>query len=466
MGFYAPGTLVHDARRHGVEVRPVDLAYSSWDCTLELDIEVGARVGAAGDPSLHVARERAEMVDGPGRSQCPLVDPPPRPGPRDPGSSRVHTARRSHESADPQAGTARRDGRYGGCHDGTTDRDREGVTRTHERPPDRAKEGGTGTHERTLGARWPVGDRGPQSRDMKRGVPVPPDAPRDVKRGVPVAPDCPRAPALRIGLRYIRGLGSKAEEQLKAAWESGGPFTSVEDVVRRSGLGLPALKTLAEAGAFDTLWGPGRRSALWEVLARLADQPLAPVESEAARCSARFTARGERSETKEALNGAAHELRSAEHRAASTRRHPKLKEMSPVELIAADYMTTGLCTHGHPMEFLRESLSARGVLSAEELTQVKSGQRVRVAGVVICRQRPGTAKGVCFVTLEDETGFSNFVIYSDTFERYRRTIVRSPVLLIEGTAQNEQGVINVQARRIEAIVPRAGADVIDSHDFH
>ena len=86
--------------------------------------------------------------------------------------------------------------------------------------------------------------------------------------------------------------------------------------------------------------------------------------------------------------------------------------------------------------------------------------------MVICRQRPGTAKGVCFITLEDETGFSNFVVYADLFQRYRRTIVRSPVLLIEGIAQNEQDVINVQARRITAIEPAAGADAIESHDFH
>jgi error-prone DNA polymerase len=230
-------------------------------------------------------------------------------------------------------------------------------------------------------------------------------------------------------------MGSKAEEQLKAAWEAGGPFMSVEDVVRRSRLGLPALKTLAEAGAFDTLWGPGRRSALWEVLARLADKPLAPVDGEAGR-------------------------------ATSTHRHPKLREMHPVELIAADYMTTGLCTHGHPMEHMRATLNANGVLSADDLLRVHSGQRVKVAGVVICRQRPGTAKGVCFITLEDETGFSNFIVYADLFQRYRRTIVRSPVLLIEGIAQNEQDVVNVQARRITAIAPQAGADVIESHDFH
>jgi len=197
--------------------------------------------------------------------------------------------------------------------------------------------------------------------------------------------------------------------------------------VRRSGLGLPALKILAEAGALDTLWGSGRRSALWEVLAQLARKPLTPVES---------------------------------------KQQSRLREMGTVELVAADYMTTGLCTHGHPMEHLRAELRAHGVLSAEELENVRTGRKVKVAGVVICRQRPGTAKGVCFITLEDETGFSNFVVYADMFQRYRKTIVRSPVLLIEGIAQNEQGVINIQARHIQALEPRAGAEVIESHDFH
>jgi error-prone DNA polymerase len=310
MGFYAPGTLVQDARRHGVEVWPVDLAASSWDCTLE-----------------------SELLT-------------PRPG-----------------------------------------------------------------------------------RRMKEAT-----------------PPAPPPPALRIGLRYVRGLGSKAEEQLKAAWEAGGPFRSVEDVVRRSGLGLPALKTLAQAGAFDTLWGSGRRSALWEVLARLAQRPLAPVESS-------------RSEGVEEASGA------SKPSGARGGRYAKLKEMNPVELIAADYMTTGLCTHGHPMEYLRAALEARGVLSAEALRRARSGRRVGVAGVVICRQRPGTASGVCFITLEDETGFSNFVVYPDLFQRYRRTIVRSPVLLIEGIVQNEQDVVNVQARRIAALRPAAGAEAIESHDF-
>jgi error-prone DNA polymerase len=392
MGFYAPGTLVQDARRHGVEVRPVDLARSHWDCTLEPTDDLPRREGTA------------------------------EPLPREGGGGECHadSLPRREDTAEPLP--------------------REG--------------GGGGCHERTFGAPRPVLGSAPTQRDMKRGHPPPPtnhrdmkrggsavpDRTRDMKRGDSTVPDRPRAPALRVGLRYVRGLGREAQERLQAAWEAGGPFESVEDVVRRSGLGLPALKTLAEAGAFDTLWGPGRRSALWEVLARLADKPLAPVEP------------------------AADQVAGSEAPQQSGR--SKLKEMSGIEVVAADYMTTGLCTHGHPMEHLRGALRENGVLSAEQLSSVRSGERVKVAGVVICRQRPGTAKGVCFITLEDETGFSNFVVYADLFQRCRRTIVRSPVLLIEGIAQNEQDVVNVQARRISAIAPRAGAEAIESHDFH
>ena len=351
MGFYAPGTLVQDARRHDVEVRPVDLARSSWDCTLELD-------GVGAEPE---AGSTLDLVGGQGvlsGRAAPITD---------------------HRSPITEAGRA------------------------------------TGLES--------------------------------------------QSPALRIGLRYVRGLGAKVKEELRMAWEQGGPFRSVEDVVRRSGLGLPALKTLAEAGAFDTLWGPGRRSALWEVLARLADMPLAPVEDAEQVGPSRSSAgtSDASDETREACESVAEGARGA---------HPKLKEMSRIELIATDYMTTGLCTHGHPMEHLRAALRARGVLSAEELGRIRTGQKVQVAGVVICRQRPGTARGVCFITLEDETGFSNFVVYPDLFKRYRRTIVSSPVLLIEGVAQNEQDVVNVQTRCIAAIEPSAGAATIESHDFH
>jgi DNA polymerase III alpha subunit len=495
MGFYAPGTLVQDARRHRVEVRPVDLAYSHWDCTLEPTIGEdalpcregtadpsprkggcggchGRTFGAPGPvPHSDLTQGRQDAADDLRADASPrregTEDPVPRkgecgrchertfgaPGPvphSDLTQGRQDAADDLRADASPRReGTAEpspRKGGCGGCHErtfgapgpvlysGLTQRDMKRGHPPHPTNPRDMKRGGSAVPDRT--------------RDMKRGHPPHPTNPRDMKRGDSAVPDrtrgekreAPPAPALRVGLRYVRGLGREAQERLQAAWKAGGPFESVEDVVRRSGLGLPALKTLAEAGAFDTLWGPGRRSALWEVLARLADKPLAPVEP------------------------AADQLAGPE--APHQSRRPKLKEMSKIEMVAADYMTTGLCTHGHPMEHLRAALRDNGVLSAEQLSNVRSGERVKVAGVVICRQRPGTAKGVCFITLEDETGFSNFVVYADLFQRYRRTIVRSPVLLIEGIAQNEQDVVNVQARRISAIASRAGADSVESHDFH
>lgn len=205
----------------------------------------------------------------------------------------------------------------------------------------------------------------------------------------------------------MHGLGPKARDRLQAALEEGS-FRSVEDVIRRSGLGPPDLRVLAEAGAFETLW-PGRRQALWELLRQVRGDagPLVRHAREVAK---------------------------------------PVREMSALERVAADYRCVGLSPEGHPMEFLRPSLENRGVLTAAALRSRRSGEEVGVAGLAICRQRPGTAKGVMFVTLEDETGFSNFVVMPDVREAMRETL-RAPLLLMEGVVENEQGVVNVRARR-------------------
>jgi error-prone DNA polymerase len=305
MGFYSPGTLIHDARRHGVEVRPVDLAHSDWNSTLE--IPEGPPLPLEGS---HLHAPAALDANTP-RSGVPAGSP-----------------RRRTES------------------------------RVGETPPDEA-DGVVGS------------------------------------------------PALRIGLRLVNGLGSRARERLQAAREEGS-FCSVEDVLRRSGLGPSELRVLAEAGAFETLW-PGRRQALWELL-RQARGDAGPL------------------------------ARRGPERAAPVR------EMSPVERVAADYRCVGLSPEGHPMEFLRTRLERQGVLTAEDLRSRRSGDEVRVAGLAICRQVPGTARGVMFVTLEDETGFSNCVVMPDVREALRDTL-RAPLLLVEGVVENEQGVVNVLTRR-------------------
>jgi len=234
--------------------------------------------------------------------------------------------------------------------------------------------------------------------------------------------------ALRVGLRYVAGLGAKAKESLAPLLGAARP-ASLQAWVRDGGLTVTQLRTLAEAGAFDGLW-PNRRSALWEVLkhARGAAGPLAPV--------------------------------------AADRRRAPVPPLTPVELTEADYRVTGLSPAGHPMRHLRAAVAALGAIPAADLARRRDGDWVTVAGLAICRQRPGTAKGFCFVTLEDETGLANVVITPRLFEANKRLVRRSPLLVVSGVLQEEQGVLNVRAKRFAAPRPDAGAAFVGSHDFH
>ena len=138
--------------------------------------------------------------------------------------------------------------------------------------------------------------------------------------------------------------------------------------------------------------------------------------------------------------------------------------MSALERVAADYRCVGLSSERHPMEFLRPALAREGVLAAEDLRSCANGDRVRAAGMAICRQRPGTAKGVMFVTLEDETGFANFVVMPDVREKMIDTL-RAPLLLLEGVVENEKGVVNVLVRRAEKLKLNGDLGVVRSRDY-
>jgi error-prone DNA polymerase len=225
----------------------------------------------------------------------------------------------------------------------------------------------------------------------------------------------------------VKGLGEKARDRLEPLLEGRRPAT-LEDWARDSGLTVTQLRALAEAGAFDTLWHD-RRSALWELLrhARGAAGPLAP--------------------------------------AVRDRRPAPVPPLSPAELTEADYRVTGLSPAGHPMRHVRAVLRTHGVVTAADLAKHGDGDRVTVGGLVICRQRPQTAKGFCFVTLEDETGLVNVVIVPKLFETHRRLIVSAPLLVVRGILQEEQGVLNVRARTFAAPDPEAGAAHARSHDF-
>ncbi|PYM68848.1 MAG: error-prone DNA polymerase, partial [Candidatus Rokuibacteriota bacterium] len=293
MGFYHPATIVKDAQRHGLRIRPIDVTRSQWLCTIEQG--TGTR-----------------------------ASPPP-------------------------------------CPAGTAD-----------------------AVARSLDASW-------------------------------------SQPAVRLGLRYVRGLREGAARALVAA-RAARPFGSVHDLARRARLERDELETLAAIGALAPFGGT-RRANLWTV-ATASPGPLFEDPP---------------------------------------REPGPLSEMTDVERLAADYAGTSVTLGRHPMALRRAALRRAGVLSARELAGVEDGARVRVAGSVIVRQRPGTAKGFVFLSLEDETGIANVIVTPPIFARHRLALVAEPFLLVDGIAQRQDGVISVRAARAQGL-PALGHHV-PAHDF-
>jgi error-prone DNA polymerase len=207
-------------------------------------------------------------------------------------------------------------------------------------------------------------------------------------------------------------------------------FTSVDDLVNRTGIRREELQTLADIGAFAS-FGYERREALWQVekAARPAGELFSSPEAQSLKPDA-----------------------------------SPLTPMTAEERLVADYAGTHLTIGPHPMAMRRSELAMRGVIRAVDLPRARDGRRIRVAGSVITRQRPGTAKGFVFLTLEDETGIANIIVRPDLFDRDRFKILDQPFLLVDGILQNQDGVTSVKAERVHAI---GGAAIeIDSHDFH
>jgi len=228
-----------------------------------------------------------------------------------------------------------------------------------------------------------------------------------------------------------------------------GRFRSIEDVVQRTGLRRDELTTLADIGALNAFTNE-RRSALWQV--ERAVRPAGEMFAGADNSQPRTTN---------------HEPPTTNHQPLTTNQRPPtgspLRAMDSGERLQADYAGMGLTIGPHPMALHRGDLSLRGVMRASDLPHARNGRRVRVAGMVITRQRPGTAKGFVFLTLEDETGISNIIIRPDLFDRERMVVVRKPFLIVDGVLQHQDGVLSVRAERVEGI---EGAASIDAHDFY
>jgi error-prone DNA polymerase len=240
--------------------------------------------------------------------------------------------------------------------------------------------------------------------------------------------------SLRIGLHYAKGLRQSSAEALLAARSRDGAFASVDDLALRvSALNRKELVALARIGALNSLDEvTHRRDALWQV--EEAGRPVSPL------------------------------LRNPAAPSIASRAPLPLRQMTTDERLSADYSGTGLTTGPHPMAYHRAALHREGIVAADDLIRCANNRFVRVAGCVIARQRPGTAKGFVFLSLEDETGIANVVIAPDVFERDRTVVTRSRFLRIEGPLQKQDGVIHVKAQRI-APLDIASAD-IRSHDFH
>jgi len=233
--------------------------------------------------------------------------------------------------------------------------------------------------------------------------------------------------ALRLGMRAVGGLREAVGRRIEAE-RARAPFTSMTDFARRSGADAGELDTLAEIGALCA-WGGSRREALWQIDALGRSGELFMGRDEAAPAGS------------------------------------PLPEMTPDEEMSADFAGTHLSIGPHPMSFARAELDRRGVTRAGDLRQLRHGRRAQVGGVVIVRQRPGTAKGFVFLTVEDETGFANAIVTPQLFERDRRVILAANALVIHGVVQNQDSVVSIKADRFEALGGRPSAIDV-SHDFH
>jgi len=247
--------------------------------------------------------------------------------------------------------------------------------------------------------------------------------------------------AVRLGFCVVNGLRQEHAEELVRRRQDRS-FKSLDDLKRHVPFGKNELRALAELGALNC-FAEHRRAAMWKVEETLHDDLLTPSGVVAAFVS-----------------NAEPKIQALGTSASTT---SPLFPMTLPERVKADYETMNLTTGPHPMKLLREKLP--NIWRAIDLVQARHGSTIQIAGNVICRQRPGTAKGFVFISLEDETGVSNAIVDPDLFERFRLVITEEAFLLIEGQVQNSDGVVLIKARDIKPLVHErlVGSE---SHDFH
>jgi error-prone DNA polymerase len=415
MGFYHPATLVKDAQRHGVRFAPIDVQESGWECRVEPDGRV--RLGL-----MYVNGLRQDM-------------------------GKLIVSARQRLRSERADGVDRRDAAaasesawgWGPTRSDKSRQDAEGTRVVEARCP---KCGGDDPSmiEGTAGGRWFcnicahewTADR--EQRPAERGA--------------------------------RRSTGARRPEVIEGQTaESGRRYASIDDLVARTGVRRDELATLAEIGALNA-FGHDRRSALWQIekAVRPAGQLFAGTDDSG---NGRHLSLGVGPPASASLQRGSPEPWRRRHPHSSDLETPAakspLKPMTPSERLMADYAGTSLTIGPHPLAMRRAELALRGVLRASDLPHGRHGRRVRIAGAVITRQRPGTAKGFVFLTLEDETGIANVIVRPDLFSEQRAEIIGEPYLIVEGTLQIQEGVTSVKADRVIGLT--GGGPEPESHDF-
>ncbi len=379
MGFYAPAQLIGDARRHGVEVRPVDVQASDWDSSLE-------------PPCPHLPPSDPEETSLPG------------------GRSPEDATCRNGTSLPPPLGRELSPGTGYPGEDPPEPVSRPGQVLRAERGEGRSEEG-EGIRE--------AGQRGPEPASVPRGE-------RFAGAGAGAG-----QPALRLGLRMVKGLPGSAGARIVAARREA-PFRSVADLARRAQLDRRSLECLVRSGALASVAGH-RHRARWAALGA------------------------------ESLPGM---LSRSEPGESAQERQPSLFPPSELEDVAADYGSLGLTLGRHPVALLRERLEAFGARPASVLRTLPGGTPARAAGLVVGRQRPSTASGVVFMTLEDETGFVNVVVWPWLAERQRAALLASKLVEVGGLIERDGEVVHLIAGRLVDRSAWLGSLDVPSRDFH
>ncbi len=255
-------------------------------------------------------------------------------------------------------------------------------------------------------------------------------------------------PALRLGTRLVRGVGEADASAIARAVRRAGPYQSIKPLWRASGVRVTTLRRLAKADAFASM-GLTRQRALWAIQP-LRDTPLPLFDAI------------EPGVTPDREPGAAPHRRAREADVA-------LPPRTPESEVIADYHGVGLSLRAHPVSFLRDRLDALRVrpnASLADASATPAGRVVRVAGVVLVRQRPGTASGIVFITLEDETGVANLIVRPNIYDQFRRAARHAKVLLCQGKVERQGAVVHVLARSLRSLDQLAPALATASRDFH